>query len=724
MFKKKPNIKALAPLRSSDRRRIADQIIAQFHIDVPPKNDEHNPESGQESATISIGVIRNSLLPDNTQSARFTTTVGKDLKQVSGTVYVGTHPDEDQRVLWIKVEDRLIPTVYTLWRNPKITPLLHTPDVVLQKLRGGADLMTPGLAGPPFPHKATKGSIVAIASLEKPTVPMVVGTCEIDVASLKEVKGAKGHAVRGEHWEGDEIWSWLQGSGTGRKAPEEISGWADSKGPSGLEEEMGHVTVEDSEDEPGGGGVPVGPSTDEESKQKWNHFVEGEDGMPYEEVEVEERELSMKEIDDIFWNAFLYGLHHYRNTNRSDPHHGLDFPINQSAVISNLVLPFLPISTPAQAASLNVKKTSWKNAKKFIKAFDKARLLKSKDRDGGECVVLDIDFEDPAVTGFVPYKLPKKETAGAESGGGGGGKAITAGIGPSDDSIGQKLTKIELFKPKEQLAPLFSSSSSSHHDLYLATELRPITNSYIESASLISDTNRRLVNLDPVLANAVFDGSSPLDRELLAKGSVPRDALIDRILKSCNPFYVILRNEETRHEIKAKAGHAPKVHITLETRSGNKVVTKMSGVEAFYVYPQGLADELQKACASSTSVGQLAGSSPKKPVMEVMVQGPQKDAMIKALEKRGVHRQWIEVIDNAIGQQASSSLDSRLTNADGAVRRMGVMAEGGLQDKTTVTNHSWASKHSELKHHRIDVRRLPPTFVERTDVASIGQEVA
>ncbi|KAL8733065.1 MAG: hypothetical protein Q9181_003720 [Wetmoreana brouardii] len=672
MFKKKPSpilkhqqIKPLAPLRSSDRRKIADQIIKQFQIEIPPKNEEEKPEDSHGSTTIGVGAIRNSLLPDSSQSARFTTTVGKDLKQVSGTVYVGSHPGEEQRVLWIKLEERLIPTgglyyvaqrnnteVYTLWRNPRIVPLLHTPDVVLQKLRGGADLMTPGLArGPPFPPKATRGSLVAVASLEKPRVPVVVGTCEIDVSSLQEVKGAKGHAVRGEHWEGDEIWAWSQGGATGRKAPEEVEGWDSDDGETGLEDRMGHVTLDSSEDEHGCGGVSVEPAaTESENDRRRTDFVVGEDGKPYEEVDADQREFSTKEIDGILWNAFLYGLHHYRNTNRLDPRHGLDFPVNQSAVISNLVLPFLPITTPAQAASLNIKKTSWKNTKKFIKALDKARLLKSKDRDGGECVVLDIDFEDHAVTSFVPYKLPKKETADAESGGG-GGKAITAGINTSDGSIGQKLSKIDLFKPKEQFAPVFAASDASHHDLYLAGEIRPIFNSYIDSENLISDKNKRLVNLNPVLANAVFDGSSPLDHEVLAKGSVPRDALIDRILKSCSPYWVILRNDETRAEVKAKAGHAPKIHITLETRSGNKTVTKLSGVEVFHIHPQPLAEELQKTCASSTSVNQLAGSSPKKPVMEVMVQGPQKDAMIKALEKRGISRQWVEVNDKTKGKK-------------------------------------------------------------------------
>lgn len=100
-----------------------------------------------------------------------------------------------------------------------------------------------------------------------------------------------------------------------------------------------------------------------------------------------------------------------------EQHHGVNFPLPQSLVISNFVLPFLPITSPTQAASLQIKKTSWKNVKKFIKALDKVKIVKSKDRDGGECVILDIDFGDVQVTNFKPYKLPKKDTPGADAGG-------------------------------------------------------------------------------------------------------------------------------------------------------------------------------------------------------------------------------------------------------------------------------------------------------------------
>ncbi len=122
-------------------------------------------------------------------------------------------------------------------------------------------------------------------------------------------------------------------------------------------------------------------------------------------------------------------------------------------------------------------------------------------------------------------------------------------------------------------------------------------------------------------------------------------------MQSCSPFWVILRDNETEDDVKPKAGTAPKVQITLETRSGNKTMTKISGVEAFRINPQLLADELQKTCASSTSVTQLVGSSPKNPVKEILVQGPQKDAVSKALERRGVSKQWINVLDKTKGKK-------------------------------------------------------------------------
>ena len=156
--------------------------------------------------------------------------------------------------------------------------------------------MTPGLArGPPFPAKATKDSIVAIAGLEKPSVPMVVGVCVIDVASLNQVQGAKGHAVRGEHWDGDEIWAWSHSGKPGGKAPEYIDGW-DADDAELLNQGVDDLSIDGAEEEAEGeGGVSLESSDAQpQTNGTYNGFIAGEDGVPYEDAPVEDKELSTK----------------------------------------------------------------------------------------------------------------------------------------------------------------------------------------------------------------------------------------------------------------------------------------------------------------------------------------------------------------------------------------------------------------------------------------------
>jgi translation initiation factor 2D len=281
-------VKTLSPLRSSDRRKIADQIIHDYKITIPEAppadsaNNDENTVQGSNQTASNLTSIRNAILPENSLSARFTTTAGPQLREVHGTVYVGSYPEfaGEERILWFKLEQgpgadgRIYPTVYSLWHNPRIIPLLLTPQPVMQKLFGGADLMTPGLANePPFPTGATKGSAVAVASLDSPSVPGFVGICEIDVAGLGDVRGAKGHAVRGMHWEGDELWAWSSSSRPGQPAPEFLEGW--DKSVDDVEEAVDELTLEDSErrqEAEGNGGL----SLSEAPEQTFEDILEPE----------------------------------------------------------------------------------------------------------------------------------------------------------------------------------------------------------------------------------------------------------------------------------------------------------------------------------------------------------------------------------------------------------------------------------------------------------------
>lgn len=331
--------------------------------------------------------------------------------------------------------------------------------------------------------------------------------------------------------------------------------------------------------------------------------------------------------------------------NKDHPTYGLEFPLSQSHVMSQLVQPFLPTYTPARTASLHIKKTSWKNLRKFVKYLDKQLIVKSKDRDGHEVVILDIDFKDRQLQSFAPYRLPKKDIPTPTSASGKPAAPLSA-----ESSVGQKLKLVSVLRPKEKVAPILAASKADPRGLYTHAELKQLLFAYAEAENLIDQKNKRLIRINPQLTDALL-GSSAADNAALSSGAMARDALGERIVAASSPFHAILRNDADLADTKPKAGAPPKIQITLETRSGNKTVTKVHGLEPYYISPQPLADELRKTCAGSTSVDKLQGSSPKSPVMEVMVQGPQKDAIIKALEKRGVNKSWVEVIDKTKGKK-------------------------------------------------------------------------
>ncbi|RAK98683.1 putative RNA binding protein Ligatin/Tma64 [Aspergillus ibericus CBS 121593] len=652
MFKKKPTIKNLSPLRSSDRRKIADQIISDYKIEIPSNapvetSDDSTAPGASNPAAPTLTSIRNALLPENCLSARFTTTAGPQLREVQGTVYVGTHPGGDERILWFKADHgpgadgRLYPTVYTLWNNPDLVPLLHTPQMVMQKLHGGADLMTPGLANePPFDERAVKGAVVAVASLDRHTVPLFVGVCEIDISALGEVQGTKGHAVRGLHWEGDELWAWSSSSKPGQPAPEYLEGWDEE-----LQEEDADVGEID------GGVQGLALNGEETAEAGGDEPADEVSDVPQEEAPVvEEKEPTTKEIDEAFEKAFLYSLYKLKQDNPSATNHGLSLPVQPSALISNMITPHLPIYTAKQAQYYQIKKTSWKNVKKFIKYLDKQRLVKSKDRNGQETVILDVDFNDRRVEQFVPYRLPSKnaiENAGKPAAPGSNKPATT----DSDDpSVGQTLTVQTLYRPTGKLTPtIFPSLSSTHpSNYYKYSDVSTHLDQYIQSQNppIVDRQNKRIINLNPFLANTIFTSNSSDDKSTLARGKTTRDGLLKRLMEDhslMTAHYVILKPGQTLTDVKPKAGAAPKANVILERRTGSKTVTKVWNLEVFGIIPTLLAEELQKKCASSTSVTQATGAP--KGVMEVLVQGDQRRVLETALLRRGLKTQWIDVVD-------------------------------------------------------------------------------
>lgn len=632
MFKKRPEIKNLAPLRSSDRRKLADQVIQDYRIQVPSQEQPAAAAAGDDAATppaATLASLRNSLLPESTSSARFTTTSGPNHSLVSGTLYVGTHPGQDERILWFQYgkSARLIPSVYTLWQNPNIVPLLHTPEfVVEEKLSHGSDLMIPGLVkakGTSWDSRAITGAVVAVAGLARDTVPLWVGTCDLDVSKLgDDLRGQKGVAVKGLHWAGDEAWSWRPVGTGGQEAPESVEGWK------GLTQDVtssiGEASLKDDGDEDGG--ASLGDNAN-------SHSIVREDLVE----EAEEREPTTKEVDDAFHEAFLYAVHKAK-TSASAPRYGFDFPIQPSQLMSNMIQPHLRV----QNQHYNIKKTSWKNAKKFIKHLDKSKLLKSKDRSGGETVILDIDFDDAQVNGFRPYALPKPKTSGAATTQVEAEPSSSSSSG--DSSIGQKISIQTVYRAGSKLVPTLLASKT---EFYTAQQISAALKTYIEQHPELGGQSAASIKLDPFIANEILGSHpSPEDNRAIAAGRIAKGALQKRVLEDtrlCQPYHLIVRSPSVSEQ-KPKSGPAPQIHIAIEKRTGTKVVTKVWNLEPFFIDPQLLAPELQKKCAGSASAGQLTGGRPG--LLEVVVQGDQRKILIgDVLAKRGINEKWIDVVD-------------------------------------------------------------------------------
>jgi translation initiation factor 2D len=296
----------------------------------------------------------------------------------------------------------------------------------------------------------------------------------------------------------------------------------------------------------------------------------------------------------------------------------------------------------------NIKKTSWKNVKKFIKQLDKMQLVRSKDRSGQETYILDIDFGDRRIEQFVPYKLPSKNALETSNKASPSEAKKPATTDDADHTVGQTLNVQTLYRPTQKLTPeIFPASSSSNpKNYYKYTEVSTHLDTYLQSQNLISLENKRIITLNPFLANTIFTSPSPEDQGTLKRGKVTRDGLLKRIIEDhtfLQPHYAILKPGQTLADVKPKAGATPKALVTLEKRTGSKTVTKVTGLEVFGIVPALLAEELQKKCASSTSVTQAVGAP--KGVMEVLVQGDQRKVVDTALARRGLKSQWVEVVD-------------------------------------------------------------------------------
>lgn len=101
-----------------------------------------------------------------------------------------------------------------------------------------------------------------------------------------------------------------------------------------------------------------------------------------------------------------------------------------------------------------MKKTSYKNAAKFLKLLEKDFLLKTKTRNGGEVVVMEINWDHEGAKNFTAYRLPEapKEDKIASSSSGGVAGVTNEG----------SMKVVELFRPNGKAMSFFSAVDAGY----------------------------------------------------------------------------------------------------------------------------------------------------------------------------------------------------------------------------------------------------------------------
>ncbi|KAI0077630.1 eukaryotic translation initiation factor SUI1 family protein [Panus rudis PR-1116 ss-1] len=592
MFKKPLSVlKTSAPLRSSDRRKLKQRIIDAFSL---------TPEDGEL------------LVPDPLLSQKFNNHVDEQ-----GVAYLSSDGDP----LWFTIgkdSDELIPTIYTLWKKPDLLPFLSTPAAVVPKLIGGADLMIPGVVQhSPSLQPDQLVSITQYYPHPKIGAPIAVGKMAVSSDLLSRDEDLKGKAVYVVHTWKDHLWDLGNGKKLDVPEPRELVAPPASSGSSAKEgkEEENDLNKEAQE-----GTVEnqvISPEPDSSS--------------PSAEGKSSQSALTPEDISHCLRSALLQAI----STSLSSLPPS-SFPIPASTFWSNYVFPARPAlalvadgSVVVDSSKIDIKHSTHKSVKTFLKACAKEGLVKLKENKG-DVVVTAVFPKHTAVISHRPHKTVQSIEAKREK-----AEEKERQEREAEERRKGEIQVTELWKPLGPTVPWFVAAERDTSKLYTLPEIRQLFLDYVAAKQLVNPHEQQYVNVaeDEHLYQAVSFKNEDTPEFL------KRDDALKRIRD----------NMQSWHEMKVegsdpirKKGPVKPISVVVKIRQGRKAATLVTGFENFFLNADELAEELRKICASSTSVTPLPGKSAD---MEVMVQGKQIKAVTDFLISKGVPKKWIEAAD-------------------------------------------------------------------------------
>ncbi|EMG46836.1 TMA64 Translation machinery-associated protein 64 [Candida maltosa Xu316] len=310
---------------------------------------------------------------------------------------------------------------------------------------------------------------------------------------------------------------------------------------------------------------PVEEESNDEQKETEKPPPKKQDDFP---------ELTVEDIDGLFIKS-LKSIH------------GIELPTPASTFMS-----YVNKNVPS---SLNIKKTSWKKASKFLKEMAKQDYIKVKGKD-----------EDLSI-----LQLNNRTASSEEEG---TSTTTSKAKSKTNSNSSASLKVIPLYKPTKNIRMFFNKIDAEYDACYTAAQVRSLVESYIKKFSLVAD-NPKLVKPDADLFN---------------KEETAREQVLKNFLTKFSPYYQI--NDSPVYK-----GTLPKIEIVTELKIGRKVVTRVSNFERFDIKTENLAKELRNKCSGSSTIVDN----------DVQVQGPHGKLIIDILKDKGVPISYINFEDKA-----------------------------------------------------------------------------
>lgn len=582
MFKKHLEVKPSSNIKSSEKRRLQEDV--QKHIEG----------------------LR---FPGKLSKAFFNS------NEVSkGTLFFDSET-KDPVFFQLRDGKNLVPTLHELWASvhgsePLQMPVIMTHEAVIERLVNGSDLMIRGCIEP-YGSGLRSGAVVAVVDYKTPNVAMAVGKFLMDLEGKREDeipdsgKVVQVWTVVGDHLASlgrsmDEV---LKEAERRNVQEQQQKGDAETQ-----TEDAEHALATVSLDEKDEKEEKEEKEVEELKKEVEVKVADAADGEDHDEPD--EYVMSTEDIDEMFRRAVLYTLSQDK----------LEFPLLASQFMSGHVLKNLP---PVDDSVVNMKRTSWKKSGKFLKAMEKETLLKLKGKDDKLSVVSVAPRSDPRVLNFVPYRIQGLATQTAAK----TDAKTTPGTAASSEGAVPPLVVKTYLKPSNASRMMFNRLDAVYDYYYTENEIKAFVQRYMrQNPQLVCRASPDYIEPDDVLGGFV-----PADVR-----RVKRVDMVNKVVASCTLYHAVYREGDAKSNdvlvkkrLVPKRGKPPTVSITIESvKVGRRVVTRVSGLDAFYVDTDRLADVLKVKCSGSCTM-----SDDPRRGQTLGVQGSHDAAVISVLSK-------------------------------------------------------------------------------------------